>query len=256
MKKNPLSPKFYAAKLKSIEPVHLMLLGISLVVAVFFGIQYINTPESKISLYYDDEVSNVKDLSTVKSASSEAARIGEDDPNVRLSMRFFEANGIANGLLHFCLYNYFTQNQRIPSNTINLLNEFLTSDLKPPYVLNIDENGRFITRRGVYFVQYRPNPFSIAVLSSGENSDEDGGVFLLRMPDYAANQIYKDKLDTPFVDLATVYVAPDKDTAKIPNFFSEANHFVELGWRIEPLRMTDVSAEKLEAVKKLLERNQ
>lgn len=44
----------------------------------------------------------------------EAARLGENDPSLRLSARVLEANGLATGLLQYALHRHFVRNSTKP----------------------------------------------------------------------------------------------------------------------------------------------
>lgn len=237
--------KFY----QSLEPIHLLFAAVGLFVLIFFVFQYNYSSKSDLAVNYSDTPEK-KEIKRKKDRL-EAARLGETDPNTQLTARVTEANGIANGLLQFCLHRYFVLNKSVPANLNELLTEFQTSELKPPFVQKTTETGGLLTGRGSYFVRYSPKPLMISILGSGSDSRRDGAVFVLRTPDASAQPI-ADRDGIKAATLTTLYVAPDAPNGVIPQPFAVSSEFQNAGWTIEPLRLTDVTPDKLEAVNRML----
>ena len=217
------------------EPAFYMTMGFALIVFLVFGIQYLSSSEDSIKITFDTSDTSNKSSYDFDSNRDQIIVTGEEDPSLRLSYRYFEANAIISGLLHYCLHSYFTKDQKIPVDNITLLNKFKDSDLFPPFIRKIDENGQITSLQGTYYVKYRAQPFMIAVLSSGINYREDGSVFVMRVPDKTAGEFFSNDKNRKIVQLASVYIAPDKADAQVPkDLLSDPNSFFSLNWRVEP----------------------
>ncbi len=242
----------FGKKIKNIEPHHLILLGIAV---VFFLLYLFNSAgTSRINYKVNYEESPLGQLRKKKANEDKNLRMGENDPHARLASRVLEANAITLGLLQYTVYQKVVERNEI--NDIELLMRgFAVSDLKPPstnVLMPVKKSlyGTIMTSRGAYYIRYQPKPLVIEVLSSGSNSS-DGAVFVIRAPDNAALPVAEQN-NIKSAAWATLYVSPELESASIPPAFSAPDVYQTAGWSVEPLRVSDISAEKLEAIKKLL----
>lgn len=238
-------------KIKNIEPVHWMIIGVAVVVGLIFSFQYISAPATNLTVVYDDLPETSK--AAVRKKYKEAAQMGETDQNMRLSARVVEASGIVNALLVYSLAQHFVENKGVPANASDLLNGFQDSELRPPFVQKINSSGHIITARGAYFVTYNAKPLTVSLLASGDDYKRDGAIFVLRAPDETA-RYYADREKIKSAAYASLFVAPEQSDGAIPAPFALAQDFLRAGWSVEPLRLNDISSDKLDAVNQMLDK--
>lgn len=247
-----------SSRLSRIEPHFFILFGVGIVVLSVFFIGYIRNSGDNERTVYNVEYETATDFDNLQNQrrnKAESAKLGDSDPSVKMSNRVVEANAIALALLQYILHKKIVEEKDVPG-LYELIAGFEKSDIVPPGITVIPTApnstvSRFFSSRGVYFIRYQPSPLVVEVLSSGKTA-ADGEVFVLRSPDNSALAVAQQNV-LKSAYWATLYVAPmTNPNAVIPAAFSSPQIYRDAGWSLEPLRVSDLSGDKLNAIEKLL----
>jgi hypothetical protein len=183
------------------------------------------------------------------------------DPGTKTTERVREASAIGLGLSLMLVNERLESNNKVDPDLNAILKRYSSHELFPAgtYLVTPDKPvpfGILTTAAGVYYIRYQPSPLKIEILSSGKKGLEDGSVFVVRLPDtsaVSANLVTSYDSKTIIAGYwATIFVAPDTPNAYLPQPFVGTDVYQRAGWRVEPLRATAYTQEKLATLNNFL----
>lgn len=189
----------------------------------------------------------------------DAARLGEDDGNVRYAERLREASSVGLGLSLYLVRELVAHNRTLSLSEV--MNEFAHSDILPPFCQVVSPSpskdfGVVQTPNGLYIIRYSPVPLKVEVISSGAKGLADGPTFLLRVPDTSAAHLplpAQNRRVTSAGAWATLFEAPLNENHAVPSAFAPTQTFTALNWRVQPLQQTELAPDKVQELNRFLQ---
>lgn len=244
-----------------------IIVALGVIVVLFLAMRFASSERLEATVTINDDEKQTGSNGVTKQTLA-AISAGETDANVRLAERVREASAVGLGL-SLTIVRQRLETNKIETDLAALLKKFAASELMPPQTNLITPDaalpyGIMGTTRGLYYIRYNPSPLKLEILACGHRGLQDGAVFVLRVPDTtAASSASARPVVAPYNSQtayagywASLFVSPDNKDAYLPPPFSSAEIYLRAGWRVEPLRATQFSQEKLQLLNSFLQQHQ
>lgn len=159
----------------------------------------------------------------------------DKDKNVRYAERLREASAL---MLALSLSEYF---DRLSTKQVNnkelsqVIEKSKQKGLLPDFIQVIQGN-QVATNNGIFYINYSVMPFALEIISVGVNGENDGDVFVLRLP---GNGIIKTTKGEEKTGNAVLWVSPNSSTL-LPPAFADETTYLQSGWKKESLKIGNV----------------